>query len=633
MLAGLRGRATSTESREMWAGAVILALLVVLPILPFGWVRSPISISDSREAVPLYAPAWQEAMMWMRMNTPPTARPRNEPWGKDDEARVLSSTNAQRPDYGVMTGWLYGNAVLELGHRSPRFARYPSKFEPAWFLSKTPEEERRLRCPTCRPGQRVAWAVVDAEQAAEGYAYLRMNAEQRIHLDGMSGPVFDSAYDEALVTRLVTDPVSVPGMSLVYQSPERQILYWDTHPETGERWRRLATLGHVDHPPVQGDTVHSVQIFELHDDPAGNSGPDRTALPSVDTLAARSPWSRLMHIVPERTAVAYTPAPPVLDGRLDDPAWQTAVWSHDFRDIEGPDIQPDPPLRTRMAMRWDSTYLYVAADMEEPHLWASITDSLRPMWHDNDFEVFVDPDGDNHHYFELEINAFNKTNEVHFPRPYGDEFEPEDRLAWMDGLVSRNRFIGTLNDRRDVDERWTMEIALPWRGFERYGTDGRPPAHGTTWRLNFSRVNWNLVPDSSGIGYIRNGPPMGHNWTWSPQGMVMMHLPEMWGYVQFRTDNDPPSLPDPFHVRARSCLMDAYYRNQVFRSLTGRNAQRLEELYGAQHPAGPAACAPLHFRVEGAGFMISLSDSDSGRTATIDQRRHLSIPGQPLLDD
>lgn len=26
---------------------------------------------------------------------------------------------------------------------------------------------------------------------------------------------------------------------------------------------------------------------------------------------------------------------------------------------------------------------------------------------DNDFEVFLDPDGDNHNYYEIEINAHN----------------------------------------------------------------------------------------------------------------------------------------------------------------------------------------------------------------------------------
>lgn len=634
LLAGLRGRATSTETREMRAGAIILMLLLVLPIQPFGWVRNPLSIADSREAIPLYSPAWQEAMMWMRTNTPPPARPRNAPWTEEQATRARASTDAQAPDYGVMSGWLYGNAVLELGHRSPTFARYPSRFEPAWFLSTTPEEERRFRCPTCRSGQRVAFAVVDADQAADGYAFLRMNAEERKHLDALAGPVFDSAYEAALVTRLVTDPTSVPGMTVVYQSPDRQVLYWDTHPETGERWRRLAPLDSRAGASVHADTVHTVQIFALHDGPSRDVATEQAPLPHPDTLAARSAWNRLGRIVPERTAVAYTPEPPVLDGRIDDSAWQSAVWSHDFRDIEGPDHQPDPPFRTRMAMRWDATYLYVAADMEEPHLWASITDSLRPMWHDKDFEVFVDPDGDNHHYFELEINAFNKTNEVHFPRPYGDEFEPEDRLAWMDGLISANRFEGTLNDRRDRDERWTMEIALPWSGFARYGTDGGPPRPGTTWRMNFSRVNWDLLPDSAGIGYIRNGPPMGHNWTWSPQGQVMMHLPEMWGYVQFRMDHKPPTLPDPFHVRARACLMDAYYRNRVFRSMTGRNARRLEELFGPRAgPTGSGACEHLEFDIDGDGFLLSLTDTQTGRTATVDQRRHLSIPGEPLLDD
>ena len=26
-----------------------------------------------------------------------------------------------------------------------------------------------------------------------------------------------------------------------------------------------------------------------------------------------------------------------------------------------------------------------------------------------------------------------------------------------------------------------------------------------------------------------------HNWVWSPQGVIDMHRPERWGYVQFST--------------------------------------------------------------------------------------------------
>ncbi|MBK9550569.1 MAG: carbohydrate-binding family 9-like protein [Gemmatimonadetes bacterium] len=45
--------------------------------------------------------------------------------------------------------------------------------------------------------------------------------------------------------------------------------------------------------------------------------------------------------------------------------------------------------------------------MDEPDLWATITERDAVIFHDNDVELFVDPDGDGLRYFELEVNALN----------------------------------------------------------------------------------------------------------------------------------------------------------------------------------------------------------------------------------
>src|SRR6185503_21227767 len=96
--------------------------------------------------------------------------------------------------------------------------------------------------------------------------------------------------------------------------------------------------------------------------------------------------------------VCYRAAPSLqIDGRLDEPAWRDAPWTPDFVDIEG-DIRRRPAFRTRVKMLWDDEYFYVGAEMEEPHLWATLTEHDSVIFHDNDFEVFIDPNGDNHDY-------------------------------------------------------------------------------------------------------------------------------------------------------------------------------------------------------------------------------------------
>ena len=57
------------------------------------------------------------------------------------------------------------------------------------------------------------------------------------------------------------------------------------------------------------------------------------------------------------------------------------------------------------------------------------------------------------------------------------------------------------------------------------------PAAGDEWRLNFSRVEW--LTDIFGGKYVKVPDKREDNWVWSPQGLIDMHVPEHWGYVQF----------------------------------------------------------------------------------------------------
>jgi len=237
-----------------------------------------------------------------------------------------------------------------------------------------------------------------------------------------------------------------------------------------------------------------------------------------------------------RTYVCYwSPGPITVDGRLDDSAWASAPWSEEFIDIVG-DTAPAPPLRTRFKLLWDSTYLYVAAELEEPHVWATLTARDAVVYRDNDFEVFIDPDGDGLNYYEIEINALGTVWDLLLVRPYRQGGPAI--TAWdIRGLQSAVHVDGTVNDPSDTDQGWTVEMALPWSVLVEAARGRRPPQDGTEWRMNFSRVQWDLdVVDGEYRKTIEpstNRPRREHNWVWSPQGVVDMHLPERWGTVRF----------------------------------------------------------------------------------------------------
>ena len=48
----------------------------------------------------------------------------------------------------------------------------------------------------------------------------------------------------------------------------------------------------------------------------------------------------------------------------------------------------------------------------------TLTERDSIIFHDNDFEVFVDSDSDNHQYYEIEISALNTVWDLRLVTPY-----------------------------------------------------------------------------------------------------------------------------------------------------------------------------------------------------------------------
>ena len=90
--------------------------------------------------------------------------------------------------------------------------------------------------------------------------------------------------------------------------------------------------------------------------------------------------------------------PIIVDGKMTEDSWQQAKWTENFVDIEG-DIKPRPRFQTRVKMLWDDRYFYILSEMEEPHVWAKLKKRDSVIFYDNDFEVFIDPNGDTHQYY------------------------------------------------------------------------------------------------------------------------------------------------------------------------------------------------------------------------------------------
>lgn len=241
--------------------------------------------------------------------------------------------------------------------------------------------------------------------------------------------------------------------------------------------------------------------------------------------------------VPEHYTCPRAASAIKIDGRLDDAAWRTAPWTAVFVDIEGA-AKPRPRFQTRAKMLWDDQYFYIGAELEEPHVWATLTEHDSVIFRDNDFEVFLNPSGDGRNYFEFEINALNTSWDLFLPKPYREGGKADN--SWeIPGLQTAVAIDGTINHPGDVDRGWSVEIAIPWTAFASRAPVKRP-APGDEWRVNFSRVEWQTeVRDGR---YVKTPGKKEDNWVWSPQGLINMHVPDRWGYARFSGESGAPAI-------------------------------------------------------------------------------------------
>ncbi|MGH2645691.1 MAG: carbohydrate-binding family 9-like protein, partial [Chitinophagaceae bacterium] len=270
----------------------------------------------------------------------------------------------------------------------------------------------------------------------------------------------------------------------------------------------------------------------------------------------------------------------VIDGKDNEKAWAKAPWTDWFTDIVSGEKSPFMG-KTRCKMLWDDHYLYVYAQLQETDIRATFRIHDKPVFTDNSFEMYLNPDGSTHNYFEFQINAFGTTCDIFLPKPYRNGGLP--LLSWdLKGLKKAVFIDGTLNNPADTDKYWSVELAIPFTsvvmGYKQF------PKTGTIWRMNFSRVEWpvkikhgHYVPRKKGEMDWSSG----HYTVWSPQGLVDLHYPERWGYVMFSDKKDTTDFLSEKGEKIKLILWKYYYLQQIYKSQNGHYAISIDQLNAA----------------------------------------------------
>src|SRR5262245_62112471 len=183
----------------------------------------------------------------------------------------------------------------------------------------------------------------------------------------------------------------------------------------------------------------------------------------------------------------WASGPVEIDGKGDDLAWKAAQPIDKFGSNWLGEKAQASKTTTKARLLWDREYLYFFADLEDHDLFADITEHDGKCWDNDVFELFFRPTMDKPAYYEFQANALGTKFDSIMPkggRPF-EEVIKDGTFEWKTAVVRR----GTLDNRQDRDEGWSVEGRIPWSDLARTG--GRPAA-GDVWRFALCRYDYVL---------------------------------------------------------------------------------------------------------------------------------------------
>ncbi|MFO0759506.1 MAG: carbohydrate-binding family 9-like protein [Byssovorax sp.] len=224
---------------------------------------------------------------------------------------------------------------------------------------------------------------------------------------------------------------------------------------------------------------------------AGPSSSSATADPDKSSAPASPAPPADVRAIKELKA---TPLPPdasiQIDGRLDEPIWQKAAFTGPFVEVGSGRENPRLPTQGSVRLLHDARALYLGFEVKDAHVhggWP--TDKKDPhLWEKDTVEVMIDPDGDgdNKDYYEIQVNPQNLVFDTQYDDynvPNGNGRGPFGHEEWSAGLTSAVVVHGTLDDDKDTDAGYTVEVMIPWSSFTK--AKASPPPPGSSWRMNF----------------------------------------------------------------------------------------------------------------------------------------------------
>ncbi|MCB0282141.1 MAG: T9SS type A sorting domain-containing protein [Calditrichae bacterium] len=210
---------------------------------------------------------------------------------------------------------------------------------------------------------------------------------------------------------------------------------------------------------------------------------------------------------------------PVIDGKLDEAAWQNAALTESFVIYQtGAATQ----LNTQCKLLWDESYLYIGFICEDPDVWATLENRDDHLWNGEVVEILCDPDDDELNYFEVQVNPLGTLLDLFLNKAYYAGGTADLGLTF-DSLKAGIWVEGTLNNQDDTDSLWQCEVALPFAEIAFMApTLHFPPVDGEHWRILLTRYD-----------YERSGDKTIEVSSWNQTDSRGFHVPSKFGKIIF----------------------------------------------------------------------------------------------------
>lgn len=212
----------------------------------------------------------------------------------------------------------------------------------------------------------------------------------------------------------------------------------------------------------------------------------------------------------------YTSVSPVIDGTENDSIWEQIIPIVLKGNSEGYEAQESEPL-TYVKACYDDSTLYFFFRCNDPDIWTSFTQRDEHLWENEAVEIFIDVDDVPETYVEIEVSPANVLFDSYIVDTLNIDV-PQTALFNLKGIRTAVAVSGTLNERDDTDDHWTVEIAIPFADL--VNENIKEITTETEIRINFYRLD-----ENQGMERMY--------YAWSPTG-GRFHKPAYFGNLTFK---------------------------------------------------------------------------------------------------